>query len=172
MFVRTILIAALAAVGALGVPMAAAAEEPQSMTSADLARDAANMAVLDRFYRALSANDGTAVAELLTGARIWGGGGDGALFVDGGPYDTDAALLAGVFGRIDPRFEFLSGYAGSYLSSGDRVVALGSFLWSNRSTGRAVEIPFAHVFTFQDGEITRLEHYTDTGKALDLVTPD
>ncbi|MDP3800839.1 nuclear transport factor 2 family protein [Brevundimonas sp.] len=171
MTVRTILIAALTAVGALGIPMAAAAQEPDATTTADLAGDAANMAVLDRFYRALSANDGAAVAELLNGARIWGGGSDGALFVDGGPYDTDAALLAGVFGRIDPRFEFLSGYAGSYLPSGDRVVALGSFLWADRSTGRAVEIPFAHVFTFRDGEITRLEHYTDTSGALDVATP-
>lgn len=172
MTVRTTLIALLAAVGALGVPLAVAAQEPDSATSADLARGAANMAVLDRFYRALSANDGPAVAELLTGVRIWGGGSDGALFVDGGPYDTDAALLAGVFGRIDPRFEFVSGSAGSYLRSGDQVVALGSFLWGDRSTGRAVEIPFAHVFTFQDGEITRLEHYTDTGKAVNGVTPD
>lgn len=172
MIIRTVLIAALAAVGVVGVPLAAAAQEPESTTSADLSRDHANMAVLDRFYRALSADDGIAVAEILTDVRIWGGGSDGALFVDGGPYDTDAALLAGVFGRIDPRFEFLSAYAGSYLPSGDHVVALGSFLWADRSTGRAVEIPFAHVFTFRDGEITRLEHYTDTGKVVDGVTPD
>lgn len=172
MMTRTVLIGLVAAVGAACVPMAAAAQEADDAASADLARDAANMAVLDRFYRALNANDGTTVAELMTGARIWGGGSDGALFVDGGPYETDAALLAGVFGRIDPHFEFVSGSAGSYLPSGDQVVALGSFLWGDRSSGRAVEIPFAHVFTFQDGEISRLEHYTDTARSMDAVTPE
>ena len=156
----------------MGAPMTVAAETPRSTAAADAAGVAARMAVLDRFYRAWTVNDGAAVAELLAGARIWGGGRDGVLYADRAPYASEGALLSAVFGRIDPRFEFLSGYAGSYLNDGDRVVALGSFLWTDRSTGRAVEIPFAHVFTFQDGKIVRFEQFADVSRTMDGLTPD
>ena len=57
MRVRTSLIAALAAVGGLGGPVASAAEPPQAPANASVASDAANMAVLDRFYGAVAATN-------------------------------------------------------------------------------------------------------------------
>lgn len=171
MSVRIALFAALTAVGALNVPMAAAAEAPSSAASDDVASHAANMAVLDRFYRAIEANDGAAIAGLLEGATVWIHG-EGAPFAEARPSDAPGALFEGVFGRVDPQAEVLAATPDGYLPSGDSVVALGRFSATNRSTGEALVIRFAHVFTFSAGRITQFQPYTDASQRVGVGAPD
>jgi uncharacterized protein len=54
-----------------------------------------------------------------------------------------------------------------FVAQGDRVVALGHYVWHVRSTGREWEADFAHVFVVRDGKIARFQEHTDTAAIAD-----
>jgi uncharacterized protein len=58
--------------------------------------------------------------------------------------------------RFEPR-EFIAG--------DDKVVALGSYEWKVKATGRTWQSDFAHVFTVRDGKIVRFHEFTDSAAA-------
>lgn len=49
-----------------------------------------------------------------------------------------------------------------FIAQGDRVAALGHYVWSVKSTNREYESDFVHVFTVRDGKITGFDEYFDT----------
>lgn len=159
MIVRATLIAALTAVSVLSAPMAAAAALPQSPVNADLASDAAKMAVLDRFYLAVAAKDEAALAELLDGAMIWIGG-RGARFVRPQSPGAPGAVFERVFGPGVGPFEDFGASASLYLPSGSHVVALGDYTGYTRSADDLLNTGFAHVFTFADGRLVHFQPFT------------
>lgn len=171
MIVRTILIAALTAAGALGVPMAAAAGPPPSPASADLASDAAHMAVLDRFYLAIGAKDEAALAELLDGAMIWIGG-RGERFVRPTSPGAPGAVFESAFGPGVGAFERFGASASLYLPSGSHVVALGQYSGYRRPTDDVLNTDFAHVFTFADGRLVHFQPFTEAAAVAEGATPD
>ena len=171
MTVRTILIAAMTAACALGVPMVAAAETPPAAASAERASDAANMAVLDRFYLAFAMNDEATIAGLLAGAMIWKEG-KGARFAGHNSDDVPGAVFEGVFGHAVAQFESFGASASLYLPSGSHVVALGHYAGYKRSTDELLNTGFAHVFTFSDGRIVHFQQFTETAPWIEDATPD
>ena len=54
-----------------------------------------------------------------------------------------------------------------FVAQGDKVVALGHYVWHVKSTGRQWESDFAHVFVMRDGKITRFQEYADTSALAD-----
>lgn len=54
-----------------------------------------------------------------------------------------------------------------FVAQGDKVVALGHYIWHVKSTGREWESDFAHVFTLRDGKVSRFQEYTDSAALAD-----
>ena len=52
-----------------------------------------------------------------------------------------------------------------FIAQGDRVVALGHYIWSVKANNREYESDFVHVFTVRDGKITGFDEYFDTTPA-------
>jgi ketosteroid isomerase-like protein len=52
-----------------------------------------------------------------------------------------------------------------FVAQGDKVVALGHYIWRLKATGREYEADWAHVFTVRDGKIAGFHEYTDTAAA-------
>jgi ketosteroid isomerase-like protein len=50
--------------------------------------------------------------------------------------------------------------------AGDRVVAVGRILGKTRSTQLEFDVPVVHVWTFRDGQVSRLEACTDNPTML------
>lgn len=171
MIVRTVLIAALAAVGVVGVPMVAAAQEADAAASADLANDAAHMAVLDRFYVAIAMQDEAALAEMFDGVMIWIGD-KGVRFVRPTSPAAPGAVFESVFGPGVGRYDSFGASASLYLPSGSHVVSLGSYSGYTRSTDDLISTDFAHVFTFSDGRLIHFQAFTENAPWLEGATPD
>lgn len=171
MTVRTILIAALTAAGAVGVPMTAVAEPPRPAVSADAASDAANQAVVETLYRAFGAGDGATIAGLLAADLVWMEA-EGGPLADRNPYNGPGAVFEGVFGRIGADYDGFVVTPAVYLPSGDRVVVMGRYTGTNRATGEALDAQFAHVFTVRGGKVVHFQQYTDTAQWVDVTTPD
>jgi uncharacterized protein len=51
------------------------------------------------------------------------------------------------------------------IAGDDKVVALGSYEWKVKATGRTWRSDFVHVFTVRDGKIVRFQEYTDSAAA-------
>lgn len=58
--------------------------------------------------------------------------------------------------RFEPR---------EFIATDDKVVALGTYEWTVKSTGRRWASDFAHVFTVRDGKVVRFQEITDTAAA-------
>ena len=64
-----------------------------------------------------------------------------------------------VLGRdwIDYRFELES-----LIDGGDRIVAIGTYRATHRTTGRPLAARVAHAWTVADGKVVAFEQFTDT----------
>ncbi|HUO00952.1 MAG TPA: nuclear transport factor 2 family protein [Bradyrhizobium sp.] len=58
-----------------------------------------------------------------------------------------------------------------FIAAGDKVVALGHYVWQVKANGRTLDADFAHVFTVQGGEIVAFDEYTDTAAAAKAFRP-
>jgi len=61
--------------------------------------------------------------------------------------------------------------AEEFLEAGDQVVALGRLQGTALTTGAVVDVPFAHVWTVQDGLLTHARMYTDTATLCGALSP-
>ncbi|HEY0003982.1 MAG TPA: nuclear transport factor 2 family protein [Pyrinomonadaceae bacterium] len=52
-----------------------------------------------------------------------------------------------------------------FIAQGDKVVALGSYMWQTRATGSSYGGDWAHVFTVRDGKIAGFHEFMDTAAA-------
>jgi len=170
MTIRTILIAALTAAGASGVPMTALAA-PAPAPAVRTASDAAHQAVVERLDRAFAAGDAATIADLLASDLVWSEAENGP-YADRNPYNGPGAVFEGLFARIGAEYEGFAVTPVAFVASGDRVVSMGRYTGTNRATGEALDAQFAHVFTVRDGKVTHFQQYTDTAQWMDVVTPD
>lgn len=172
MTIRTVLIAAVGATCALGVPMlAASAATARPVATADGHVEAANQAVVEGLYRAFAAGDGAAISALLSPDLVWIEAESGP-YADRNPYNGPAAVFEGIFGRVTAEFEGFAATPQTFLPSGNRVVVLGRYTGTNRATGEALDAQMVHIFTVSGGKITHFQQYTDTAQWVDVVTPD
>jgi hypothetical protein len=90
----------------------------------------------------------------------------------GGVYHGLEAVRAAVF---DPIWrEWWSSFTATpetVIGAGDDVVALGRYQGTARATGRPLDVPFAHVWTFADGRVVRFRQFVDTQGWNDALAP-
>lgn len=79
----------------------------------------------------------------------------------GGTYRGQEEIVE-LLTTIAEMHEEMSATPERYINSGDTVVALGTGSGISAETGKSVEFPFAHVFDFEDGKISRWTSYIDT----------
>jgi ketosteroid isomerase-like protein len=53
-----------------------------------------------------------------------------------------------------------------FIAQNDKVVALGTYNWRVKATGREYGGDWAHVFTIRDGKISGFHEYMDTAAAV------
>jgi ketosteroid isomerase-like protein len=53
-----------------------------------------------------------------------------------------------------------------YRDGGDHVVAIGISRGTGKGGGVPVEVPLSFLYTFEDGELVRIEEFLDPGEAL------
>lgn len=70
--------------------------------------------------------------------------------------------VAEFFKLLDENMHALQFEPQQFIAQGDKVVALGHYVWSVKSTDRRIDSDWAHVFTVRDGKISGFREYTDT----------
>jgi hypothetical protein len=80
----------------------------------------------------------------------------------GSPYHGLDEVREGVFMLIGNEFPRLEMRLDELLDAGDKVVALGAYIGSRKSTGKPFLAQFAHVWTIAAGKVAKFQQYTDT----------
>ena len=81
----------------------------------------------------------------------------------GGTYRGLDAVRRAIFDPLDE--DWWDGFRADpteFIDAGDQVVVLGRYTGRAKATGRALDVPFAHVWTFRDGKAVRFRQFLDT----------
>ena len=121
-----------------------------------------------RFYDALRSGDVATVLDLLDPQVQWT---EAASFpYYSGTWSGPSAVVNNLLIPLARDWEDFFATAHEFIASDDRVVSLGLYTGKFKKTGRAIKVPFAHVWTVRDGKLARFDMYTDTAKVLEAVT--
>lgn len=118
----------------------------------------ANVLVVRDAYAAFQRGDIQAILDSLTENVEWL-----APPVEpvGGTYHGRDGV-AQFFKNVNDNSEFTSFEPREFIAQGDRVVALGHYAATVRSTGRSYKCDWAMAFTLTGGKISKFQEYTDT----------
>ena len=93
----------------------------------------------------------------------------------GGTYRGLAAVRAAIFDPLDEQWwDGFDATPAEIIGLGDHVVVLGRYTATAKTTGVKLDVPFAHVWRFENGRAVRFRQFTDTRgwtDALATVTP-
>ena len=78
-----------------------------------------------------------------------------------GRFSTPQEVLKNVFARIPEHFERFELHPEFWIEAGDDVIVTGRVAGRTRS-GRDLDAPYAHVFSFNDGKVCRNDNFHDT----------
>lgn len=118
-----------------------------------------NLEAVQELYRAFRARDGEALRRVAAPDLMWE---QQAGFPGGATWRGAEAVLQGVFAGNDARWENFKFAIAEYLDAGEQIIVLGTYSGTHRETGRAFRADGAHIYTVQNGLITRFRQYTDT----------
>jgi ketosteroid isomerase-like protein len=81
----------------------------------------------------------------------------------GGLYRGRDAVRRNVFEPLDAEWwETFAATPEEFIDGGGQVVVLGRYRGTAKRTGKALDVPFVHVWTVVDGRATRFRQFLDT----------
>lgn len=119
-----------------------------------------NVELARQGYVAFARRDLTGVLSLLAPDFEWHGSNPD--LPAGGVYRGTEAVAEGAFAAVAASWASFETLPERYLDAGDQVVVTGRIRAEPRGGGDAVEVPFAHVWEFRDGNAARMQAFTDT----------
>lgn len=125
------------------------------------------VSVVQEFYDALRAGDVTRAVALLSPNLEW-------TEAEGFPYYSGTwrspqTVVDKLFVPLATDWTDFSVMPHEFIAADERVVCLGTYEGTFRSTGRSMSAPFAHRWVVHDGKIIRFNMYTDTAKVLEAM---
>ena len=78
-------------------------------------------------------------------------------------------MLQNVFAKVGEYFESFELRPELWIESGDDVVVTGRLHARTRS-GRDLDAPYAHVFSFRDGKVSRNDNFHDTALWVEALS--
>ena len=125
--------------------------------------------VVKRFYAGLERGDVPGVLGLLDSDVRWTEAERFPYY--GGTWVGPQAVLDNLLKPLGEDWDGFSACASDFVVDGERIVSLGAYAGTYKSTGKAMTAPFAHVWTVRGGKIAEFRMYTDTAKVLEALAP-
>jgi ketosteroid isomerase-like protein len=84
-------------------------------------------------------------------------------YADGNPYIGPQAVLEGVFARLGAEWEYWNLTEQTYYeASSGEIIVTGRYNAKNKMTGKEINVQFVHMWTLEDGLVTKFQQYADT----------
>ncbi|MGI8914240.1 MAG: nuclear transport factor 2 family protein [Chloroflexota bacterium] len=119
-------------------------------------------------YAAFGRGDIPAIVAVMNPAIEWHEPGLRGFPPPGGDriYLGPKSVVTNIFTALAAAWDDVQVQPEEYLGTGERVAVVGRFRGTAKESGRALDVPFVHVWTVRDGTLCRFEDYTDTAKVL------
>lgn len=118
-----------------------------------------NVGRVKALYAAFAAKDERAIRAIMDPEIQWI---QNPGFPGGGHQRGVDSVLANSFARLRTEWTGWRARVDEYLDAGGSVVAIGAYLGTHATTGKAMEAAFAHVYDLREGRIVRMRQFTDT----------
>lgn len=128
----------------------------------------ANLEIIRGAYDAFARGDVPAVLAVLSPDIVWNEA-ENFPYADRNPYVGPDAVVEGVFARLGGEWDFWNLEVERILDAGDTIVSLGRYRARHSETGKDLDAQFAHVWSLEDGKVTRFQQYADTAQASAAV---
>ena len=119
-------------------------------------------------YASLAQGDIPAILAAMHPSIEWNEA-EGFVYAEGNPYRGPEAVLNGVFARLGSEWDGFQATPTRFTAGEDTVIAEGRYTGTFKTTGRAVDAQFAHVWRIRDGKVMGFQQYTDTGQFQRVV---
>lgn len=123
--------------------------------------------IVRRFYDALGRGDVPAVLSLLDAQVEWTEAERFPYY--GGTWHGPQAVLDNLLVPLSGDWDGFSAKAHEFIAEGARVVSLGTYSGTFKTTGRSLSAAFAHVWTVRGDKLAKFDMHTDTAKVLEAV---
>lgn len=130
---------------------------------------AANKALLENLYRRWHETKGGAVNELLglfDDNIKFGSLAEGAAPAAFTQRAIGKAQLRGYFDGLLGGWSMIHYTVDCLIADGDRVAVVGSTGWTNKATGKTVDMPKVDIWRFKDARAVEFYEYYDTAKVF------
>ena len=125
-----------------------------------------NLETIENLYRAFAQGDVPSVLAAFDENIEWT---EAEGFPYGGIYRGGDAVTQNVFIKLATEWDDFRAEPDEILDAGEKIVALGHYSGAYKATGKTMRVPFAHVWTFQNGKATKFVQYTDTLKVSEAL---
>jgi len=90
----------------------------------------------------------------------------------GGTYRGLDAVRKAIFDPLDDEWwDDFRADPSEFIDAGAHVVVLGRYTGRAKATGRSLDVPFAHVWTFRDEKAVRFRQFLDTAGWVGALAP-
>jgi hypothetical protein len=116
--------------------------------------------IAQRAYVAFDRDDLDGVLADLDDAIVWE---QAQGLPHGGTYRGIAAVRTNVFDPLDRDWwDEFSATPHQFIDGGDEIVVLGRYHGTAKNSGRALDVPFVHVWTITGEKVVRFRQFLDT----------
>jgi ketosteroid isomerase-like protein len=124
--------------------------------------------VIKSLYEAFGQGDMPTVLELFDPQILW-------CEAEGSPYDSGDgwvgpdAVVTNLFTKMGDDWTEFTVHPSLFHESGSMVTVEGRYKANHRHTGKDMDCQVCHVWTVEDGKITKFQQYVDTAKMQDVM---
>src|SRR6187402_232465 len=126
----------------------------------------ANGDIIQGLYDAFATGNVPVVLGAMDANISWT---EAAGFPYAGTYIGPMAVVENVFMKLASEWDGFAAVPEQIVDGGDTVVALGNYSGTYKATGKAMNVPFAHVYHMNDGKIVKFVQHTDTAKVAEVL---
>jgi len=116
---------------------------------------------VETVYEGFAAGDIALATSTMSPEIVWNEA-EGNPYSDRNPYQGPEAIVNGLFVRLATEWDAFTATPSEYVVEDDRVVVFGRYTGAYKATGAAMDVPFVHAYTVQDGQITAFQQFTNT----------
>jgi ketosteroid isomerase-like protein len=127
-----------------------------------------NIDIVRRSYEAFARGDMDAVVADMDDAIEWH---QAQGLPHGGVYRGIVEVRSNVFEPLDRDWwSAFSALPDEFLEAGDDIVVLGRYRGTARQTGKALDVPFVHVWSLRNGSAWRFRQFLDTAGWIEALS--
>jgi ketosteroid isomerase-like protein len=128
-----------------------------------------NVVIVQNLYSAFAKGDVPAVLQKFDPKIEWNEA-ENFPYADGNPYIGPQAVLDGVFMRLGAEWEYWNLTEQTYYEANSgEIIVTGRYKAKNKTTTKEINVQFVHMWTLNDGLVTKFQQYADTYQTIEAM---